>query len=160
MAERKRYDKAMNSDREPKVSRPHLRDDYFERSKGRDRITNGAVFSRDIDGRTAYARRFRDLLVLHTNDLGDDPSEAERAIIRRAVTLIITLEHMELRFAANADGVTPAQIDCYQRAASTMRRLLESIGLKRRQRDVTPDLASYLKQPRMTERPRFADGGA
>jgi hypothetical protein len=32
----------------------------------------------------------------------------------------------------------------YQRATNTLRRTLESVGLERRQRDVTPSLAEYL----------------
>ena len=33
------------------------------------------------------------------------------------------------------------QIDLYQRTANSLRRLLEAIGIERRQRDVSPSLA-------------------
>ena len=41
------------------------------------------------------------LLALHISDLGgeDNVSEAERALLRRAVTLIIELERREVMFA-------------------------------------------------------------
>jgi hypothetical protein len=34
----------------------------------------------------------------------------------------------------------------YQRAANTLRRLLSTLGLQRRQRDVTPTLTEYLQK--------------
>jgi hypothetical protein len=36
-------------------------------------------------------------------------------------------------------------LDLYQRTAGNLRRLLQSVGLERRPRDVTPSLAEYLK---------------
>jgi hypothetical protein len=93
-----------------------------------------------------WARRFRDLLVLHTNDLGgaDVVSAAEAAIVRRAATLIVELERMETKFASNGEA-SPADLETYQRCANTMRRLLEAVGLQRRARDITPSLDEYLE---------------
>jgi hypothetical protein len=83
-------------------------------------------------------------MALHLQDLGGDDavSEAERAILRRAVTLIIELEMLEVKFAT--EGSKGYQIDRYQRVSNTLRRLLESLGLQRRPRDVTPSLSEYL----------------
>ena len=50
---------------------------------------------------------------------------------------------MEAGFAVAGDGL-PEQIDLYQRTASSLRTLLESIGLERRSRTVVPSVAEYL----------------
>jgi hypothetical protein len=108
----------------------------------RSRITNGAVV--DGDGRSAWARRMRDLISLHLSDLGgeDNVSEAEKSIIRRVATLTVELERMEAVFA-EAGEAQPEQLDLYQRAAGNLRRLLETIGLERRARPVQ-SLQEYL----------------
>ncbi len=68
-------------------------------------------------------------------------SEAERSILRRASTLEVELERLEARFAGSGESSPgAAELDLYQRTAGNLRRLLESGGLKRRKRDVTPDL--------------------
>jgi len=74
-------------------------------------------------------------------------SEAERALVRRAATIIVALEGMEFTFATTEEPA-PQQLELYQRLSNTLRRLLEAVGLKRRQRDVTPSLHEYLTQKR------------
>ena len=83
---------------------------------------------------------------MHLSDLGGDDavSEAERSIIRRAAALTVELERMEVVFAV-AGEASREQIDLYQRTANSLRRLLESVGIKRVPRDVTPDLRDYLE---------------
>jgi hypothetical protein len=68
---------------------------------GRSAVTNGSTLLPGVDGRTIWARRFRDLLSQHFADLGgeDAVSEAERSIARRATALEIELERLELKFA-------------------------------------------------------------
>jgi hypothetical protein len=60
-------------------------------------VTNGSTLLAGVDGRSTWARRLRDLIELHTNDLGGEAniSEAEKAIVRRASVLICELERME-----------------------------------------------------------------
>jgi hypothetical protein len=116
--------------------------------KVRSRITSGRSTFLKVDGhrvdmRSQYARRFADLFSLHTAELGPTASEAELAIIRRAVTLIVWLEQAEASFATDDEAATVAKIESYGRTASTMRRLLESVGLGRRAKDVTPSLKDY-----------------
>jgi hypothetical protein len=118
--------------------------------KVRSRITSGRslfpkVEGQLVDERTQYARRFADLMASHLNDLGgpDVCSESEKAIVRRSVTLIVALEQMEATFATEGEG-TPAQLELYARLGSSLRRMLESVGLKRRTRDVTPQLSDYI----------------
>jgi hypothetical protein len=110
--------------------------------KGRSRVTNGKTLfvGGSGDARPAWARRLRDVWRLHLSDLGgpDAVSEAERSIARRAAILTVELERMEAGFAAT--DATPDQLMLYQTMTNSLRRLLETLGLKRRARDVTLDL--------------------
>ncbi len=122
------------------------RSDFDRRpSKLRSRVSNGSLFiEAGVDGRSAWARRLKDLIEAHTADLGGEGniSAAEQAIIRRAAALICECEVMEARFAKN-EGASPSDLDLYQRTANGLRRLLESLGLGRRARDVTPPGGDY-----------------
>jgi hypothetical protein len=110
----------------------------------RSKVTNGkSLFAVGGDMRGPWARRLRDVFELHLSDLGpDNVSEAERSIVRRAAVLTVELERIESRFAL--DKGSNDDLDLYQRTAGNLRRLLESVGLERRPRDVTPSLAEYL----------------
>src|SRR5664280_906739 len=112
----------------------------------RSRVSNGTTLLPGVDGRSTWVRRLRDLIALHLADLGGDDqvSEAERSIVRRAATLTVELERMEAVFAV-AGEAQPEQLDLYQRTANSLRRLLETNGLKRRARDVT-SLGSILRE--------------
>jgi hypothetical protein len=59
--------------------------------------------------------------------------------------LIAEIERLEAGFALNAGAPDLPTLDAYQRAANTLRRLLEAVGLQRRARDVTPALGDYLR---------------
>jgi hypothetical protein len=111
----------------------------------RSRMTNGSELLAGVDGRSIWARRLRDLIDLHVSDLGgsDAISAAERSIVRRAATLTVELERMESRFALDGQA-SPEDLDLYQRTAGNLRRLLESLGMQRRAKDITPDLKSYV----------------
>jgi hypothetical protein len=112
----------------------------------RSRITNRSAVLPDVDGRSTWVRRLRDLIAIHLSDLGgvDNVSEAERSIIRRIATLTVELERMESTFAT-AGEATPAQLDLYQRTANSLRRLLEAIGLQRRSKNITPTVSDYIE---------------
>ncbi|MGX1354535.1 hypothetical protein AB7M49_008160 [Bradyrhizobium elkanii] len=113
----------------------------------RSRVTNGTALLSGVDGRSVWARRLRDLIESHVSDLGgnDAVTAAERSIVRRAATLTVELERMETVFAG-AGEASPEALDLYGRTAGNLRRLLESVGLQRRARDITPSLQSYLAQ--------------
>jgi hypothetical protein len=114
--------------------------------ESRSRISNGKKLLMDVDGRSGWARRMRDLIQLHLADLaGEDAvSEAEKSIIRRAAALTVELERMESVFAVAGEAL-PEQLDLYQRTANSLRRLLESIGLERRAKTIVPTLSEYLE---------------
>ena len=104
----------------------------------RSAVTNGTHLLAGCDARSARMRRLRDLIGGHVADLGgrDLISEAEYSIVRRCALLTLELELMEGRFEAN-DGAKSAELETYQRVSSTLRRLHEALGLRRRARDVT-----------------------
>ena len=113
----------------------------------RSRITNGSALLPGVDGRSAWVRRARDLIREHLADLGgfDNVSAAERSIIRRASVLTVELERLEAKFAL-AGEASVQDLDAYQRGANTLKRLLQSVGLQRRARDVGPTLDQYLAE--------------
>jgi hypothetical protein len=111
-------------------------------------LTTGRDLLQDVDGRSAIARRYRDLNALFVSDLGGENSAlsaGQLTLIRRASCLTVELERMESEFARNG-GARPRQLEAYQRATNTLRRLLESLGIHRGRiaRDVTPNLEAYL----------------
>ena len=109
--------------------------------------------------RGPWARRLRDVFELHLSDLGgqDNVSEAERSIVRRAAVLTVELERIEARFAVNEGS--DDDLDLYQRTAGNLRRLLESVGLERRPRDIET-LEHYLaNRPADSESASVAEAG-
>jgi hypothetical protein len=114
----------------------------WAKATARSRVTNGKELLPGVDGRSLWARRYRDVLTLHLSDLGgeDNISEAEKTLARRAACLVVELELMEVRFATgdepDTEDTTANMLDRYQRTANTLRRLLESLGLSRRTKDI------------------------
>jgi hypothetical protein len=96
------------------------------------------------DGRSATARRFKDLVLDIAADLGgiEHLSTAEMQLIRRASMLSAECERQEA-LAVRED----VEFDCdaYVVKTNALRRVLEAIGLKRAPRDVTPRLEDYLQ---------------
>jgi hypothetical protein len=107
----------------------------------RSRVSNGRDLVAGADGRSAQARRYRDLMAEMTSDLGgaDLLSEAQRQLIRRAAGLAVQAEAVEAAIIAGKD----IDLGSYVTATNALRRVLDTIGLKRVAKD-TPDLARYL----------------
>jgi hypothetical protein len=124
----------------------------------RSSLTNGtSLFCTKLDERSAIARRYRDLICEHEADLGgaDLVSASERRLIRRSAMLTLQLELLDAKFAASNDGgASYRDFECYQRATNTLRRVLESLGLQRRSRDITPTLQEYLQAKALQEEQR------
>jgi hypothetical protein len=109
-------------------------------SKTRSRVSNGSAVLDNVDGRSAVARRYRDVLNELISDLGGDPSGAQSAIARRAAALCVVCEQAEAEMVAG--GVL--DLAEFTTAANSLRRLLSDLGLERRLKDVSPSLASYV----------------
>jgi hypothetical protein len=93
------------------------------------------------DPNSAWSRRYHDILGGHVGDLGgaDCLSEAQSALCRDAACLEIELERMRGLLSAGEK----VDLDLYGRIAGQRRRILETLGLERKPRDVTT-LAQYL----------------
>lgn len=79
---------------------------------------------------SAWARRFHDLVQGHVSDLGgrSTMSEAQFALAKRAAGLECELEQMEGRMSLGKE----INLDAYGRAASHLRRILETLGVERK----------------------------
>ena len=107
----------------------------------RSKVTNGkTLFPTPVDGRSATFRRFRDILAELSSDMGGDPTEAQTQLARRAAALAAWCEQEEARFVLGEEF----DVAAYGTAANTLRRLLSTIGLERKARDITPTIGSYL----------------
>jgi hypothetical protein len=98
-----------------------------------------------IDGRTTVARRFRDILSDVVSDLGgrDQISEGEYQLARRAASMSVMAEVQEAWMAAQR--FDKVNVEEFVKLVNGLNRTFASIGLRRRQRDVTPDLADYIE---------------
>jgi hypothetical protein len=111
-------------------------------SRLRSRVTNGSKLVVGLDGRSAEARRYRDLVIGYADDLGgaDRITEAQRALIGQVATLQIQSERVQ---AAVLRG-EQVNLEQLTRLANASTRILSRLGLKRERSDATPDLAAYL----------------
>jgi hypothetical protein len=98
------------------------------------------------DRRGPVARRFRDLCTQLTNDLGGPSqlSEGQRQIIRRVASLSVWCESAEAKMA---DG-QEVDIDRFQRASNSMRRLVESLAIDRGRltKDITASIYDLYRE--------------
>jgi hypothetical protein len=98
----------------------------------------------DLDGRTLSAQRARAIVAGIEADVGLDLSEAEKQLAQRAGVLGAIAEDREARWIAGEPFVATA----YCTIINTQRRVLETLGIKRQPRDVTPTLGDLLRADR------------
>jgi hypothetical protein len=128
------------------------------KKSGRSRITNGKAFVLGTDGRNPWIRRCKDIAAAHTSDLGGESaiSEAQRSLIRRISILTVQSEMLESKFAQAHGDASAKDLDLYIRASGNLRRLLQTIGLERRARDVGPSLGDLIKLDQERQRQQLA----
>src|SRR5262245_26124774 len=93
------------------------------------KVTTGRnLFVEGGDGRSAWARRWNDLIFAHASDLGglETLSEAQISICRRASAIECELEAMEGRISAGQ----PVDTEVYGRLAGRLCRSTQ-VGAKR-----------------------------
>jgi hypothetical protein len=109
-------------------------------TKQRSKVTNGKRMFVDGNGRSPWARRWRDLCELHARDLSggdlDSLSEAKRSLIKRAATIEIELEAIEGKLSEGK----PGDLSTYAMAAGHLKRILETLGIERVPRDISDPL--------------------
>jgi hypothetical protein len=114
----------------------------------RSAVTNGSRVHQNVDHRSASARRYRDLVLAYTAEIGTNLTESEVALIRQCAALTLRAEQL----AADVVNGKNVDDDLLVRLAGTSRRLLEGIGNKAgdRKPDTTLTLADHLAR-RATE---------
>jgi len=109
----------------------------------RSKVTNGRDVLPEVDGRSAIARRYRDIMSAILIDQGgvDMCSESRRQLVRRFAAAAVLAEQMEARLARGE------VIDINEHAllCSTLVRVAQRIGIDRRSKNVTPTLRDYLE---------------
>jgi hypothetical protein len=119
----------------------------------RSRVSNGRL-SADIDGRSAMARRFRDLIDDLACDLGGavNLSTAELAVVRQAAALTLRAEQLQSAI------VRGESIDADEavRLANASARLLASLRNKQRVKPAVPNLRDYLATKAAAKEPEAA----
>lgn len=113
----------------------------------RSRITNGSAVLSGIDGRSASARRFRDLVEALTSEAQVPVSEAMRLQIRAAASMQTHVEDLTARMVRGE----PVSAEDMSRAANGAIRALASLSRRApaRKRPSAAGLTSYLSGRRM-----------
>lgn len=116
--------------------------------QGRSRVTNGSLGA--MDGRSKWARRFRDVIAALSDDLGgaDDLPEMKRSLVRRAAALTVELERAEEGFA-KAGEADPDALKDYQVTVGQLRRTLETLGLHKHSHSIPPEVERRMEGGRM-----------
>jgi hypothetical protein len=120
------------------------------RRRPRSAVTSGRKQFVAGNPNSAWARRFHDLVLGHVADAGGRPllSEAQFALCKRAAGLECELEQMEGRMSQGVE----VDLDRYGRAASHLRRILETLGLERKPKQIGPTLGDLLRQDQERQR--------
>jgi hypothetical protein len=110
-------------------------------------VTSGRQLFVRGDPNSAWSRRYHDLLVSHISDVSagrgsDALSAAQLSLIRRATSIECELERLDA-LLSQGEAV---DLDGYGRASSHLRRLFETLGIERQQRDTTPTLGDILRE--------------
>jgi hypothetical protein len=118
----------------PLVTPIHLL--HNSRSRRTSKVTTSRRLFVEGDGRSAWAIRWKDRILAHVADLGDQEglSEAQISICRRASAIECELEAMEGRMSAGE----PIDIAVYARLTGCLCRLLELVGVKRLSKPLDP----------------------
>lgn len=110
--------------------------------RARAAVSNGRHLLPGIDGRSAPARRYRDLVTDLAGDLGgaEALSAAEAAMVRQAAALIVRGELIQARIV-NGETVDDEEAT---RVANAAARILNALRVKRRKREAVPSLAQHI----------------
>ena len=102
----------------------------------RSAVTSGRELFIDGDSNSAWSRRYYDLIAGHVADLGgaDILSQNQFSLIRCCATIECELERLDAMLSRNQ----AIDLDSYARVAGHLRRIFETLGLERRQRDISP----------------------
>lgn len=117
----------------------------------RSRVSNGNSLG-EMDGRSKWARRLRDLIELYSADIAasDELTNMQRSLVRRAATMTVELERAEDEFA-EAGKADEKSLAAYQTTCNTLRRTLETLGLSSAKLKDASDLRRELDGRRLCD---------
>ena len=95
----------------------------------------------DVDCRRGPGKKVKILARALSNDLAGDLSVAQQMLVTRTAMLEVLCTNSEARILLGQE----ISIDDYIAMANTQRRLLQTLGIKRVPRDVTPDPIAYAR---------------
>jgi hypothetical protein len=121
---------------------PSVANPRYEAKAARARATNHADLL-NIDGRSAIARRYRDLVLEILGDQGglENCAQARVQLIRRFAAASVIAEGLEEAYLGGAT----IDITTHSQLCSSLVRIAHRIGINRRLKNVTPALADYLE---------------
>ena len=120
--------------------------DASNSSTNRSGVSNGSrLFVAEVDGRSAAARRFRDVLAEIVSALGgsDGLSEGQRQLARRAALLSVEAEAMEAKSVAGEK----IDLDSFGALTDRLGRLFNRLGLKRVAKAIGNPIADHFSRP-------------
>ena len=100
----------------------------------RSAVSNRSRLLEGVDGRTANARRFRDICKNYEEEIGGVASELERDLIRHAAGLTLRSEQLQSAIVRGEEVNNDELI----RLGSTARRAFEAISAKAAKRKAVP----------------------
>jgi len=108
------------------------------------RVTNHRTLLPHLDGRSAGARRFRDLVRAFVVDMGgiENCSEIKLSLLRRLAAVTVQAEALESKMAAGEE----VNIATLCQLASTAMRISSRLGIERVPKDVGLTLGDLLKE--------------
>jgi hypothetical protein len=106
---------------------------------GRDKVSNGTrLLAGRVDLRSTAARRYRHLVATYTAEIGGNPTELERGLIKQAAALTLKSEGLQAAIVAGQDDADP---DAIIRLSSEIRRILTALTGKAAQSKPDPQRA-------------------
>jgi hypothetical protein len=94
----------------------------------------------DLDARSRAASFARNLASALESDLGGDPTAGQKQLVQRAAVCSAICEDFETRFLVGQ----AIELTDYLTATNVLRRVLATLGLERKARDVGPSLADLM----------------
>src|ERR1700730_14130229 len=96
----------------------------------------------DVDARGGVPRKLRALVRALARDLGEDLPLAQTMLVQRVAILEALCIHSEAALLLGQD----VSLNDYLQMVSTQRRLLQTLGLNRMPKDITPDPLEYARE--------------
>jgi hypothetical protein len=109
----------------------------------RQKYASGIPLPREADARRLPARRFKALVAAYSSEIGDSPSETDKALIAQAASIAIRIERRQADILQGLD----VDEDSLIRLSSEHRRILTSLRTKadKVKPDAPTELDRYLR---------------